>query len=84
MKTIKNKINVICLGVRNMEKSILFYRDELGLRTNEKEYSPKAIFFNISGTKFELYPLELLCRILMKLILPKSGKDSEVLLWLIM
>ncbi|KAA6326926.1 hypothetical protein EZS27_024027 [termite gut metagenome] len=55
-----NRINVICLGVRNMEKSIRFYRNGLGFQTNEKEDNPKVIFFNTSGTKFELYPLELL------------------------
>jgi catechol 2,3-dioxygenase-like lactoylglutathione lyase family enzyme len=45
-----------------MEKSIRFYRDGLGFRTNEKEDNPKVIFFNTSGTKFELYPLELLAQ----------------------
>ncbi|MDR0385814.1 MAG: VOC family protein, partial [Prevotellaceae bacterium] len=30
-----NRINVICLGVRDMEKSIRFYRNGLGFQTNE-------------------------------------------------
>ena len=55
-----NRISIICLGVRDMAQSIRFYRDGLGFATDEKEDSPKVVFFNITGTKFELYPLELL------------------------
>lgn len=55
-----NKITCICLGVKNMEKSIQFYRDKLGFQTDEVESSPDVIFFNTTGTKFELYPLNLL------------------------
>jgi catechol 2,3-dioxygenase-like lactoylglutathione lyase family enzyme len=43
-----------------MERSVRFYRDGLGFRTDEMEDNPKVIFFDTSGTKFELYPLELL------------------------
>lgn len=57
-----NKITCICLGVRDMEKSIKFYRDELGFETDEKRNNPEVIFFNTPGTKFELYPLELLAK----------------------
>jgi catechol 2,3-dioxygenase-like lactoylglutathione lyase family enzyme len=55
-----NRINVIALGVRNMETSLRFYRDGLGFQTDEKEDNPRVVFFNTSGTKFELYPLSLL------------------------
>jgi len=55
-----NKINIICLGVRNMEASIIFYRDKLGFKTDEKLNNPDVIFFDTPGTKFELYPLHLL------------------------
>ncbi|GFZ33286.1 hypothetical protein CSC2_38120 [Clostridium zeae] len=57
-----NKITCICLGVRSMEKSIEFYRDELGFQTDEKGNNPDVIFFNTPGTKFKLYPLELLAK----------------------
>lgn len=57
-----NKITCICLGVRNMEQSIKLYRDELGFKTDEKSNNPDVIFFNTPGTKFELYPLELLAK----------------------
>jgi len=57
-----NRINIICLGVRNMEASVQFYRDGLGFQTKEKEDNPKVSFFNTAGTKFELFPLELLAQ----------------------
>lgn len=57
-----NKITCICLGVRNMEKAINFYRDKLGFETDENSNNPEVIFFNTPGTKFELYPLDLLAK----------------------
>ncbi|PXW93060.1 hypothetical protein DES38_101141 [Streptohalobacillus salinus] len=53
-----NRINIICLGVKDMETSIKFYRDGLGFETNETDNSPAVIFFNTTGTKFELFPLD--------------------------
>ena len=55
-----NRISIICLGVKNMAASLRFYRDGLGFSTDEKEDNPKVVFFNTTGTKFELYPLSLL------------------------
>ena len=55
-----NKITCICLGVRDMERSVRFYRDRLGFRTDCVEDSPRVCFFDTPGTKFELYPLDLL------------------------
>jgi len=57
-----NRLNIICLGVKDMEKSIRFYRDGLGFKTDEKSNNPEVIFFNTSGTKLELFPLELLAK----------------------
>ena len=45
-----------------MEKSIKFYRDGLGYKTNCKENNPPVCFFDTPGTKFELYPLDLLVK----------------------
>lgn len=57
-----NKITCICLGVRDMARSVAFYRDKLGFRTDCVEDSPRVCFFDTPGTKFELYPLDLLAQ----------------------
>ncbi|ANU15862.1 glyoxalase [Planococcus maritimus] len=57
-----NRINLICLGVQDMERSVKFYRDELGFQTDETSDNPGIVFFNNSGTKLELYPLEELAK----------------------
>ena len=57
-----NRINIICLGVRDMQKSVKFYREGLGFKTKETEDCPKVIFFSNLGTKLELYPLDLLAQ----------------------
>jgi uncharacterized glyoxalase superfamily protein PhnB len=45
-----------------MEQSVKFYRDGLGFLTNEKKNNSKVIFFNTTGVKFELCPLEMLAK----------------------
>ncbi len=57
-----NRINIICLGVSSMERSIRFYRDGMGFHTDEKGNDPEVIFFDTAGTKLELYPLGLLAK----------------------
>lgn len=39
-----NKITCICLGVKDMEKSITFYRDGLGYKTDCKEIIRRYVF----------------------------------------
>lgn len=39
-----NKITCICLGVRDMERSIKFYRDGLGYKTDCKGNNPSVCF----------------------------------------
>ena len=67
-----NKITCICLGVNDMERSIKFYRDGLGYKTDCTENNPPVCFFDTLGTKFELFPLEQLAKILMKIIHQKE------------
>ena len=57
-----NKITCICLGVKDMERSIKFYRDGLGYKTDCRENNPSVCFFDTPGTKFELFPLEQLAK----------------------
>ena len=45
-----------------MRTSVKFYRDGLGFETTEKRDNPEVVFFNCSGTKLELYPLEELAK----------------------
>ena len=53
-----NRINIICLGVRDLVASRKFYRDGLGFATPCNEADPKIVFFDNGGTKLELYPLQ--------------------------
>ena len=56
-----NRINLICLGVRNIRKSLAFYKS-IGFQTFEKAEAPPIVFFNNQGSKLELYPLDALAR----------------------
>ncbi|WP_207940558.1 hypothetical protein DOK78_001934 [Enterococcus sp. DIV2402] len=51
-----NRINLICLGVKDLEKSLLFYKN-IGFQTQAKE-DAGIVFFNNQGTKLELFPIE--------------------------
>ena len=52
-----NRINLICLGVRDIAKSLAFYKS-IGFKTYEKEDKPAIVFFHNQGTKLELFPIE--------------------------
>ncbi|RWZ79516.1 VOC family protein [Glutamicibacter sp. HZAU] len=52
-----DRVNLICLGVRDLTRSREFYRDGLGFETPDKEPNPEIVFFNCRGTKLELYEL---------------------------
>jgi catechol 2,3-dioxygenase-like lactoylglutathione lyase family enzyme len=52
-----NGINIMALGVRDMARSVKFYRD-LGFESGEITESPRVIFFNSGGTKSEPYPIQ--------------------------
>ena len=56
-----NRINLICLGVGNMARSLEFYK-KIGFKTYEKEDNPPIVFFDNRGTKLELYPIAELAR----------------------
>lgn len=52
-----NRINLICLGARDMQKALAFYKN-IGFCTYEKENNPPIVFFDSQGTKLELFPID--------------------------
>ncbi len=53
------RISIITLGVSNLERSVAFYRDGLGLPTDYKNGQGIA-FFQLRGTWLALYPSDAL------------------------
>ena len=52
-----NRISLICLGVKSIEKSLVFYKN-IGFKTYVKDNNPPIVFFDNQGTKLELYPID--------------------------
>ena len=52
-----NRINLITLGVSDINESVKFYRDGLGFKTSVNEDNPDIVFFDNNGTKLALYPI---------------------------
>lgn len=55
-----NRINLICLGVKDLNRSLEFYK-KLGFQTTANENAP-VVFFNNQGTKLELFSIESLAQ----------------------
>jgi len=55
------RISIITLGVEDLERSLIFYRDGLGFPTTRKSESG-VIFFQMGGTCLALYPYENLAK----------------------
>jgi len=49
------RISIICLGVGDLERSLRFYRDGLGLPTT-RSAEDGIVFFQTSGVTLELFP----------------------------
>ncbi len=56
-----NRINLICLGVKDMKAALNFYKN-IGFETYEKSNAPAIVFFNNQGSKLELFPIEELAK----------------------
>jgi uncharacterized protein len=54
------RLNIITLGVRDMERAIAFYRDGLGWPQSSASVGDFAIFRLSTGTALALYPRHLL------------------------
>ena len=68
-----NRINIICLGVKDIVKSRAFY-EGLGFVTPNREENPAVVFFENAGTRLELYPLGLLAEDINAQSPPEIGK----------
>lgn len=55
------RISIITLGVSDLKRSVIFYRDGLGLPTNYKDGQGIA-FFQLRGTWLALYPSDALAK----------------------
>jgi catechol 2,3-dioxygenase-like lactoylglutathione lyase family enzyme len=62
----KPKISLITLGVADIERSLAFYRDGLGLPTHNHKPGDDMIFFAMEGTFLGLFPRD------------ELAKDAEV------
>mgnify|MGYP003623334610 CR=1 FL=1 len=70
-----NRINLICLGVRDMAKSLAFYK-AVGFQTYEKADCPPLVFFDSQGSKRELFPLGELAKDINAEHPPKLSSDG--------
>ena len=57
----KPRIHIITLGVKDMVRSLRFYRDGLGFPTTRKE-GEQIIFFQTNGVCLALYPYDELAK----------------------
>lgn len=57
----ESRISIITLGVKDLERSLRFYRDGLGFPTTRKA-EQGIVFFQTSGTCLALYPYEMLAK----------------------
>lgn len=58
----KPKISLIALGVQDLERSVHFYRDGLGLPTHDYDPEQGIAFFEMEGTWLSLYPRDALAK----------------------
>jgi uncharacterized protein len=58
----KPKISIVALGVRDLERSLRFYRDGLGLPARDYKPGEGIVFFEMEGTWLSLYPRDELAK----------------------
>ena len=54
----KPKISLITLGVSDLKRALVFYRDGLGFPTHDYKEEQGIVFFKLEGTWLSLYPRE--------------------------
>ncbi len=73
------RISIVTLGVEDLERSLKFYRDGLGLPTTRKAESG-VVFFQTGGTCLALYPYEELAKDVSEEFLVPKGKFTGITL----
>ena len=73
------RISIITLGVEDLERSLIFYRDGLGFPTTRKSEGG-VIFFQTNGTCLALYPYEELAKDISDTFLVPRSKFSGITL----
>ena len=73
------RISIITLGVEDLERSLVFYRDGLGFPTTRKSESG-VIFFQMNGTCLALYPYEDLAKDISDTFVVPRSKFSGITL----
>lgn len=58
----KPKISLITLGVADLDRSLAFYRDGLGLPTHDYKPEQGVAFFKLEGTWLAIFPREELAK----------------------
>jgi catechol 2,3-dioxygenase-like lactoylglutathione lyase family enzyme len=61
-KILQPRLNIVTLGVKNIERAIQFYRDGLGWQLSSISGGDFAIFKISTGTALALYPRHLLAK----------------------
>ena len=54
----KSKMGLVTLGVKDLAKSLVFYRDGLGFPTENYDPTAGVVFLRLEGTWLSLYPYE--------------------------
>lgn len=73
------RITLINLGISDLPRSVRFYRDGHGWPTTFAEGDPVA-FFNTSGTRLSLYPIEHLAADISSVIKPQQKGFGDITL----
>jgi len=73
------RISIVTLGVKDLERSLRFYRDGLGLPTTRKT-EQGIVFFQTSGTCLALYPYHELARDLSEEFAVEKSKFTGITL----
>jgi catechol 2,3-dioxygenase-like lactoylglutathione lyase family enzyme len=55
---VKPKIGLVTLGVRDLKRSLAFYRDGLGWPTHDYNPDADVVFFPLEGTWLAIHPRE--------------------------